>query len=108
MCQRSVPSLLGAGGDLLREPTPLVDAAGDGVGEMRLSVLASQAATHLFGARGWAGEAIGLSVHACALDDPGMAVRNGRQMALAIEVDLMGVPPSETGLSTRAGAEAAR
>ena len=65
-------TLLSCGGDMLREPLPLVDAWGGTSGELTVSVLASEATTRLFGVRSWEGESIRLVVHGVSLDAPGV------------------------------------
>ena len=102
--------LLGAGGDLHHEPLALLDARGGPAGELSVSLLASEVSTRLFGVRGWANEAIELNVHEVSLGDPRAAARlldragardASGQMSLWIEVDLMGLLPSVTGLTSR-------
>ena len=122
-------TLLGVGGDMMREALPLIDARGGSAGELRVSVLASEASARLFGVRSWAAEAIGLQVHAVTLDDARGVARTlyGRGFdaaasdggggggagdlapaALWVEVDLMGLLPSATGLSQGGEPAAAR
>ena len=107
-------TLLSCGGDMLREPLPLVDAWGGTSGELTVSVLASEATTRLFGVRSWEGESIRLVVHGVSLDDPQASARmllppgaakDGTTEVppalLWLEVDLMGLPPKATGLKSR-------
>ena len=83
---------------------------GGPAGELSVSLLASEVSTRLFGVRGWANEAIELNVHEVSLGDPRAAARlldragardASGQMSLWIEVDLMGLLPSVTGLTSR-------
>ena len=94
-------ALLGYGGDLTDEALPLLDTRGHACGELRVSVLASEAATHLFGPRSWGKERLELELHSVALEASAAATPAVQALdRLWLEVDLMGVLPEETGLLT--------
>ena len=104
-------TLLSCGGDMLREPLPLVDAWGGTSGELTVSVLASEATTRLFGVRSWEGESIRRVVHGVSLTPAGVGAHAAAPPRLRrptevppalrrLEVDPMGLPPKATGLIT--------
>jgi hypothetical protein len=92
--------ILRAGGDLVHGALPLLDTRGSAVGEVRVSILAREVSSALFGHRSWRAEAVGIALHGLELEGAGdqaeAAVREGPYRALEgthssvrIEIDFL-------------------